>query len=110
MINYIEHAKIFKALSDDNRLKIIDILSCGERCACDILEHFELTQPTLSHHMKVLADLDLVKTRKEGLWNHYSLNMDKYDEILKFLYHIFHEGEDCICRIIDKAKPLEIKA
>lgn len=90
MINYIEYAKIFKALSDDNRLKIIDILSCGERCACDILEHFEFTQPTLSHHMKVLADLDLVKTRKEGLWNHYSLNMDKYDEILKFLYHIFY--------------------
>lgn len=109
MVNYDENAKVFKALSDANRLKIIDILSCGERCACDILEHFEFTQPTLSHHMKVLADLDLVKIRKEGLWNHYSLNMEKYDQVLKFLYHIFHETENCICKIIDKNKDEEIK-
>lgn len=109
MINYNENAKIFKALSDANRLKIIDILSCGERCACDILEHFEFTQPTLSHHMKVLSDLDIVKIRKEGLWNHYSLNMDKYDEILKFLFHIFYDTEDCICKIMDKYKKVKVK-
>ncbi len=109
MISYDENAKVFKALSDANRLKIIDILSCGERCACDILEHFEFTQPTLSHHMKVLADLNIVKIRKEGLWNHYSLNMDMYDEILKCLYYIFHETEDCICNIIDRDKDAGIK-
>ena len=102
MIDYDENARIFKALSDGNRLKIIDILSCGERCACDILEHFDFTQPTLSHHMRVLADQGIVKVRKEGLWNHYSLNMDKYKGIQKFLSSIFHETEDCICRIIDK--------
>ena len=50
---YEKNSKILKALSDPNRLKIIDILSCGERCACEILEHFDFTQPTLSHHMKV---------------------------------------------------------
>ena len=60
-MNYEENAKIIKALSDPNRLKIIDILSCGEKCACDILEHFDFTQPTLSHHMKVLMDCGLVK-------------------------------------------------
>jgi len=59
--------------------------------------------------MKALADLDVVKIRKEGLWNHYSLNMDKYNEVLKFLYHIFHETENCICKIIDKNKDEDIK-
>ncbi|MEL7598455.1 MAG: metalloregulator ArsR/SmtB family transcription factor, partial [Clostridiaceae bacterium] len=65
--NYEANAKIFKAVSDSNRLKIIDMLSCGEKCACDILENFEFTQPTLSHHMKVLIECGLVKSRKEGL-------------------------------------------
>ncbi|MCR4944822.1 MAG: metalloregulator ArsR/SmtB family transcription factor, partial [Clostridium sp.] len=48
-----ENAKIFKALSDVNRLKIIDILSSEELCACQILPEFDFTQPTLSHHMKI---------------------------------------------------------
>ncbi len=101
-MNYDESAKIFKVLSDPNRLKIIDILSCGEQCACDILEYFEFTQPTLSHHMRVLTDADIVKARKDGLWNHYSLNMDRYGEILKILFNIFNESEDCICKLIDR--------
>ena len=68
---YDNNAKIFKALSDSNRLQIIHILSCGERCgelcACEILEYFDFTQPTLSHHMKVLIECGLVNLRKEGL-------------------------------------------
>ena len=51
---YIEKAEMFKVLSDSNRLQIIDMLSCGEMCACKILEKFNITQPTLSHHLKVL--------------------------------------------------------
>jgi len=68
--DYDNNAKIFKALSDPSRVKIIDILSCGERCACEILEHFDFTQPTLSHHMKVLMKCGLVESREEGLWSH----------------------------------------
>ena len=101
-MNYNENAKILKALSDTNRLKIIDILSCGERCACDILEHFEFTQPTLSHHMKVLADVGIVRIRRDGTWNHYSLDLGKYNQILKFLSNIFNEKENCICRVMDR--------
>ncbi|NLN83958.1 MAG: winged helix-turn-helix transcriptional regulator [Firmicutes bacterium] len=107
MVNYNEKANVFKALSDGNRLKIIDILSCGERCACKILEFFDFTQPTLSHHMKVLAEIGLVRIRKEGKWNHYSLNLEKYEDILNFLDHIFYEKEDCICRVIDQAEKLQ---
>jgi len=101
-MNYDENAKIIKALSDGNRLKIIDILSCGEKCACDILEHFQFTQPTLSHHMKVLIDCGLVKSRKEGLWNHYSLNITNCNKLILFFMSIITDTDDCICK--NKAK------
>lgn len=104
MINYEENAKVLKVLSDQRRLKIIDILSCGERCACDILDFFDFTQPTLSHHMKVLMDAGLVSMRKDGLWNYYSLNKPKCNEIIITLMNIFNEVEDCICNEIGNSK------
>lgn len=101
--NYEEKAKVIKALSDPKRLQIIDILSCGEMCACHILEHFDFTQPTLSHHLKVLADVNLVKVRKEGVWNYYSLNLSECNKVVLFLMGIFTETEDCICKKVKKA-------
>ena len=68
-IDYIEYAKIFKVFSDPKRLKIINMLSNGELCACKILEEFQITQPTLSHDMKLLTDMELVVPRKEGKWD-----------------------------------------
>jgi len=97
-LNYDDNAKIIKALSDGNRLKIIDILSCGEKCACDILEHFQFTQPTLSHHMKVLIDCGLVRSRKEGLWSHYSLNIPNCNKLILFFMNIITNTDDCICK------------
>lgn len=101
-LNYEENAKIIKALSDANRLKIIDILSCGEKCACDILEEFEFTQPTLSHHMKVLMDCGIVECRKEGLWSYYSLNNTNCNKLMLFLMNLFTDTDECICK--DKSK------
>ena len=80
-MNYEENAKIIKSLSDPSRFKIIDILSCGEKCACDILEHFEFTQLILSHHMKVLIESGLVEARREGLWNYYYLNINNCNKL-----------------------------
>jgi len=88
---YEENAKIFKALCEPNRLKIIDILSCGELCACRVLQHFNFTQPTLSHHMKVLSECNLVIVRKEGTWNYYSLNRENCTKLLQF----FSETVEC---------------
>lgn len=95
---YDKNSRIMKALSDSNRLKIIDILSCGERCACEILEHFDFTQPTLSHHMKVLSECGLVECRKEGTWNHYKLNIINANKLILFLMNIVTETDDCICK------------
>lgn len=83
MIDYTAYAKIFKVFSDPKRLKIINMLSNGELCACKILEEFQITQPTLSHDMKLLCDIGLVTARREGKWTHYSLNTDKMNEIYK---------------------------
>lgn len=95
---YADNVGLFKALADTNRLMIVDMLSCGELCACDILEKFHITQPTLSHHMKILCDCGLVNGRKEGKWTYYSLNPDKVQDFKSFLSSITTDKEDCICK------------
>ena len=59
-MNVTNVAAICKALGDSNRLQIVQMLSDGEKCGCKLLEAFEITQPTLSHHMKILCDCKLV--------------------------------------------------
>jgi ArsR family transcriptional regulator len=93
----MDSALFFKALSDTNRLMIIDMLSCGELCACVILEKFNITQPTLSHHMKTLCDCGLVNGRKEGKWVYYSLNLENVKNLRMFLKEITTDKQDCIC-------------
>lgn len=102
-LDYVEYAKIFKVFADPKRLKIIDMLSDGELCACRILEEFQITQPTLSHDMKLLTDIDLVIPRKEGKWTHYSLNLNKMNEIYKTVGKLMIPREfvhivDCDCK------------
>ena len=94
---YEDNSKILKALSDPNRLKILDLLSCGEKCACEILESFKFTQPTLSHHMKVLIECGLVDSRKEGTWNLYKLNIKHANRLVLFLMSIITESDKCMC-------------
>ena len=98
---YHENAQLFKALSDPNRLMIVDMLSCGELCACVILEKFQITQPTLSHHMKTLCDCKLVSGRKEGKWTYYSLNDETVTPLRAFLEEVTSAKADCICQGIN---------
>jgi len=70
--NYRVYAKLFKALADETRLKIVDLLSGGEMCGCQLLDHFNITQPTLSYHMRILCDSGMVKGRRDGAWMYYS--------------------------------------
>ncbi len=82
------YSNAFKALGDLNRLQIIELLGKGEICACKILEEFNFTQPTLSHHMKILVDSELVNVRKEGKWSHYSLNTTYMNNLNNYLISI----------------------
>lgn len=84
-------ALICKALGDANRLEIIQMLSDGEKCGCRLLEKFEIKQPTLSHHMKILVECGLVNDRKEGKWHHYSLNCETLTEFKEFI-----DGLSCV--------------
>lgn len=69
-------ATIFKAFCDENRIRILKLLTTGEKCACKLLEEINITQPTMSHHMKILCDSGVVVGRKEGKWMHYSISPD----------------------------------
>ncbi|MGB8455083.1 MAG: metalloregulator ArsR/SmtB family transcription factor [Anaerocolumna sp.] len=82
---YNEYALLFKALSDPNRLLIIDYLLESECCACVILEQLKITQSTLSYHMKILCESSIVNVRKEGKWMYYSLNKTKFEDLREIL-------------------------
>ena len=73
-MDFREDVKRIKALTDENRLASMLALQQGEKCGCDLLEELNITQPTLSHHMKILADSGLVDYYKEGKWMHYSIS------------------------------------
>lgn len=87
-MNISDVARICKALGDNNRLQIVRMLTDGEKCACRLLEAFEITQPTLSHHMKILCECGLVSARKDGKWQHYSINKDIWNEFSDFISFI----------------------
>ncbi len=65
---------IFKALSDETRLRIIKLLERGELCVCDITAALDIVQPKVSFHLSALKEAGLIKDRKQGKWIHYSLD------------------------------------
>lgn len=82
-INYAEYTRVFKALCDENRWKILEKLQNGEKCACVLLEELDIQQSTLSHHMKILCDSNIVIGRKAGKWMHYSINKEGLEHTKK---------------------------
>lgn len=73
--------RYFKVLGDETRLGILRLLADGELCVCEVVERTGLSQPLVSHHLRVLKQYGLVRDRKEGRWMHYSLNPQKFDEL-----------------------------
>ena len=67
-------AKVFKALSDESRVKIVLMLSSGATNACDFMDALDIAQPTLSHHLKILDEAGIVERKKEGKWRIYALS------------------------------------
>ena len=78
---YVRMAKVLRALSDPKRVKIVDMLSCGEMCGCVLLKCFEITQPTLAHDMKVLSEAGIVTSRREGKKTYYALNRELLEKV-----------------------------
>ena len=92
---------VFKALSDENRIRIFKMLRSGEKCACKLLEELNISQPTLSHHMKILCDAGIVTGRKEGKWTHYSICCDGVKHIGGLMNELLMTESipaDCECK------------
>ena len=81
-------ATIYKAFCDENRIRILKLLTTGEKCGCKLLEEIKVTQPTLSHHMKILCDSGVVVGRKEGKWMHYSISPEGSAVAMKCLQEL----------------------
>ena len=93
-------AMVFKAFCDENRIRILKLLTTGEKCACRLLEEIHITQPTMSHHMKILCDSGIVVGRKEGKWMHYSISPEgsaTAEKYLKELTEITGSDADKSC-------------
>ena len=97
-VNYEDIAKKLRVISDPKRLRIIDMLSCDKLCACEILEKFDISQPTLSHDMRKLEEAGLISSRREGKNTYYYLDKASLDEIEDSLKLIFHIQDNCICK------------
>lgn len=105
--SYKEFASIFKALSDETRLRVVDMLSCREMSAGDILSNFTLSQSTLSYHMKILIESGVVNARREGLWTKYSINDETFNRVMDFLPELYKLKDKCVCQQIKYVKNSE---
>jgi len=76
-------SRLFKALADETRLKILMLLNIREMCVCEIMVALNLTQPTASHHLGILETVELVKDRREGKWIFYSLKNKRIMGLIK---------------------------
>lgn len=68
------NARVFKALCDENRLAILELLQGGEKCACVLIDEMGIGQSSLSYHMKILCESGIVDSRQQGKWTHYCLS------------------------------------
>lgn len=100
-MNYDRISATLKAMADPKRMKIIDLLSSGSLCACDVLTHFDFTQPTLSHHMKVLEKAGIVSVTKQSQWHHYTLREDFVKSFMCDMTQLLSTGEACLCQHSD---------
>ena len=92
----IEHlSRLFHALSDETRLRIIGRLLTGEKCVCDLIEILGAAQSRLSFHMKTLKEAGLVTDRRDGRWIHYSIVPDAVAEIQEFFSFVAERAAKC---------------
>jgi ArsR family transcriptional regulator len=81
-------SRLFKALSDESRIRILKLLKVRRMCVCEIMAALEMTQPTASHHLGLLEKENLLKRRKEGKWAYYSLANPRIVEVIRSLQHL----------------------
>lgn len=89
-----QHAKVFKALCDPNRLAILELLRSGEKCACVLIDRLDMGQSAVSYHMKILCESGIVTSRQEGKWTHYRLSREGSEATLSLLARLTTPDQD----------------
>ena len=90
---YEREARVLKAFCDENRLMILEILQNGEACACTLLDTLNISQSTLSHHMKILCESGVVISRKEGKWTYYDISSNGCNEAVMYIQKLTTKKE-----------------
>ena len=96
--SYEERAKVIKALCDERRQRILELLHSGEKCACVLIDEMDMPQSSLSYHMKILCDSGIVTSREEGKWTHYQISKqgsEKAIELLKKITAVSESSTEC---------------
>ena len=91
---YDQRAKVFKALCDERRQRILELLHSGEKCACVLMEEMGMPQSSLSYHMKILCDSGIVTSREEGKWTHYQISRQGSEQAIQLLKEITEVAPD----------------
>ena len=95
---YEMRAQVFKALCDERRQRILELLHSGEKCACVLIDEMDMPQSSLSYHMKILCDSGIVTSREEGKWTHYQISKqgsEKAIELLKDITAVTENNNGC---------------
>lgn len=95
----LQYSEIFKALSDETRVKVIEMLTFEKQCGCQILKKLSISQPTLSHHMRILTQSGLVYAEKNGKWVYYGINQEAFAEVRSFVDSIGKGNPVCGCEV-----------
>ena len=87
-------ARVFKAIGDENRVLILQKLQQGETCACWLLKELNISQPKLSHHMRILVDAGIVDCRRSGKWMHYAISEEGSRQVTALLSELLFTRKD----------------
>ena len=90
-MNEKQLAGVFKSLSDENRIKIMNLLKHKELCASDLLTDLQISQPTLSHHLKILCESGIVDSHKIGTWIYYRISEEGINIMRRYLTQLIAE-------------------
>lgn len=102
MVNiHKENAKVFKALCDEKRLAILELLRSGEKCACVLIDYMGIGQSSLSYHMKILCESGIVESRQEGKWTHYRISQSGSKYAANLLLQL---TTPCVNQVSDKCR------
>ena len=103
-------AEFYKALGDESRLKIIQMLTEQEMCVCEIIDKLNMSQPAVSHHLKILKQAGFVTDSREGKWIYYALNYGVFKDVFKGENtKIIQSYAEPIKRKIENLKPSKVR-